>query len=344
MPGLTLNTGGAVANTSGYPPSSSTSQAPNTSTAANENTSHPSSPQRPTYSPITPPLKPTTFPARPTYTHSSHQDQVAIAPPPPEPINFHTNPDVLALKSAISILQMQRRRAEADMAKLSQVKTAALAEPEAFIQDLLTKRIGVEGERLFVGGVKSDEDQDSDSSSDSDEDMEGADPSAAGQQDPTTSAPPPGEQPAQSSIPTNANPAEPSATIKTEPGATSTEQPPPQPESSTQPQPQPQPQPQSRPESKPQPRPWSTVPKPQNVVRCPPINWSQYAIVGESLDKLHAEQQAAPSQGTPATLAPDGRYEHKGGGSGRQEKLIGVAAPYNPSKDQIQRKSKGVKR
>ncbi|KAI0189382.1 hypothetical protein EV127DRAFT_341248 [Xylaria flabelliformis] len=230
-----------------------------------------SSPVRPTYSPITPPLNATAFPPRPTYTHNSHVDATAAPPPPPEPIDFHSNPDVLALKSAISILQMQRRKAERDMAALDRVKSAALAEPEAFVRDLTTGQVRVEGEGLFVGSVK-DKDDDSDSDS-----------SSTTQEKPNIKADPDVERPG--------------------------------------------------------PPPWTQIPKPQNVVRCPPINWSQYAVVGESLDKLHNEQVRRPAQGTPATLTPEGRFEFKGG-DGKQEPYMGVAAPYAPGKDRIDGKSK----
>jgi hypothetical protein len=86
-------------------------------------------------------------------------------------------------------------------------------------------------------------------------------------------------------------------------------------------------------------RPWSSLPKPQNVVRCPPINWSQYAVVGDSLDKLHAEQLSHPPQGAPATLGPNGTYEFKARDE-KREKHPGVAAPYDPLKDKVDRKSK----
>ncbi|TRX93893.1 hypothetical protein FHL15_005275 [Xylaria flabelliformis] len=259
-----------------------------------------SSPVRPTYSPITPPLNATAFPPRPTYTHNSHVDATAVPAPPPEPIDFHTNPDVLALKSAISILQMQRRKAERDMAALDRVKSAALAEPEAFVRDLTTGRARVEGEGLFVGSVK-DRDDDSDSSSGSGSDNEG-DRSKDGDDETKhiKSDPTPRYRQATQEKPN----------IKADPDV-----------------------------ERPGPPPWTQIPKPQNVVRCPPINWSQYAVVGESLDKLHNEQMRRPAQGTPATLTPEGRFEFKGG-DGKQEPYMGVAAPYAPGKDKIDGKSK----
>ncbi|KAI0535738.1 hypothetical protein GGR58DRAFT_477944 [Xylaria digitata] len=251
-----------------------------------------SSPVRPTYSPITPPLNATAFPSRPTYTHSSHVDATAMPAPLPEAIDFDKNPDVLALRSAISILQMQRKKAERDMATLDHVKRAALAEPEAFLRDLTARRVHVEGEGLFVGSVK-DEDSDSDSSSEGDEP----------------------NHPHEETKHTQPHPA--------------TEETPNMKKSSD--------------AGRPGPPPWTSIPRPQNVVRCPPINWSQYAIVGESLDKLHNEQTQRPAQGTPATLMPEGQFEFKGGdggGVGKQERYIGVAVPYAPGKDKIDGSSK----
>lgn len=91
-------------------------------------------------------------------------------------------------------------------------------------------------------------------------------------------------------------------------------------------------------------RPWAAqpIPKAQDVVRCPPINWSQYAVVGESLDKLHAEQVTKPTQGTPAAVGAGGVYQFKGG-DGKQEEYPGVAAPYAPLRDKIEKKTKSKK-
>ncbi|KAI0508403.1 hypothetical protein F5B22DRAFT_404465 [Xylaria bambusicola] len=244
-----------------------------------------SSPVRPTYSPITPPLKATTFPPRPTHTHSSHVDATAAPAPAPAPIDFDSNPDVLALKSAISILQMQRRKAEKDMATLDRVKRTALAEPEAFVRDLTAGRIHVEGENPFASSAK---DEDSDSNDEDDND---------------------GDDSIQKKKDAKHFPAQPEMASASE-----------------------------KPSTKAVPQ-WVSIPKPQNIVRCPPINWSQYAVVGESLDKLHNEQVQRPAQGAPAVLTPDGRFEFKGGGDGKQERYIGVAAPYAPGKDKIDAKS-----
>lgn len=69
------------------------------------------------------------------------------------------------------------------------------------------------------------------------------------------------------------------------------------------------------------------IPSAQNVVRMPPVNWAKYHIVGESLDKLHEEQRARPSQGQPLRdedLRPRERAS---------ESVI--AAPYNPWVDKV---------
>ncbi|KAH6604721.1 hypothetical protein Trco_006428 [Trichoderma cornu-damae] len=228
--------------------------------------SRPSSPVPPPMSPITPTLPSAQLssdadrsagaealppaamaqqPSRSTLAHSQ-PSQVGMPPPASKPMEFETNPDVIALRSAISVLQMQKNRATADIQALSQIKNEAVEHPDEFIRDLAHGRIG-RGPQLDAG-----EDE------------------AA--------------------------------------------------------------------------RAWVAhpIPKAQDVVRCPPINWSQYAVVGESLDKLHAEQVARPTQGTPATVGVGGMYQFKGG-DGKQEEYPGVAAPYAPLKDKMEKKAKSRK-
>lgn len=225
------------------------------------------SPARPPVSPITPtlaPVRPAVHhapPDRPLLTHSQ-PDQTAIPAPAPQPIAFDSNPDVIALKSAISILQMQRQKATADIQVLNRAKEEAVHDPEAFIRDLSAGKVNSPSR-----GFQNDD------SDDSDDDA--------------------GEGPSKKSS-----------------------------------------------EQQPPPAAWATLPTPQNIVRCPPINWSQYAVVGDSLEKLHSEQVNRPSQGTPAVVGANGMYEFTAG-QGRQEKYPGVAAPYNPLHDKIDKKSRG---
>jgi hypothetical protein len=206
-------------------------------------------------------------PARQTFAYSSQpSQQIGIPPPPPEPIDFDSNPDVIALKSAISILQVQKRRATGDIQALNRVRDEALDDPESFVKDLVAGKVKPRDDFVF-GAADSD-----------DEGM---------------------EEQKLSNVRSHQQ------------------------------------------EEEPKQREWSSLPKPQDVVRCPPINWAQYAVVGESLDKLHVEQLSRPSQGSPAVFGSNGIYDIKDGG--KQEKYAGVAVPYAPGKDRIDRKSKSKK-
>ncbi|KAK4218741.1 hypothetical protein QBC37DRAFT_411429 [Rhypophila decipiens] len=353
MPGLTIATGGTpVAGATGSGTGSHPPQPLNPQPHAGRRGSRASraaSPSRPPVSPITPTLGPTHLPGaapatssispltagnnnnntipnfaqgRPVFTHSQ-PDQVAISQlPPAQPISFDDNPDVLALKSAISILQLQRARAQADMQALNQAKAAALADPAAFIADLTEGRVSMDGDPLMSGqsrraAAQADQDQDESSSSSSsssseDEDEEG-----------------------DSSMTNTKTKNKPQAKAKSP----------------------------QRKNSKPKPKtttPWQKLPKPQTVVRMPPINWSQYGVVGESLDKLHAGQLVAPASGTPLPLGPGGTFEFKAATEQmvrdeRQQQIQqqqqhhqtfqfqlpplkggpSIAAPYTPGRDKI---------
>ncbi|KAL0469108.1 hypothetical protein QR685DRAFT_445642 [Neurospora intermedia] len=230
---------------------------------------------------------------RPTFTHSQ-VDQVGIPPPPPQPIAFDDNPDVLALKSAITILQLQRQRATADIQALNRAKAAALSDPGAFVADLAAGRIGMDGDPLlngpgFTGDCSSDDDDDDeDGDEDGDEDMNSEGDSVDGEDD--------GEDDGAEVPSSSESPHDPDGDVSmSSAGAgnalsTST--------------------------LNCLSKTWRSLPKPQTVVRCPPINWAQYAIVGESLDKLHREQLTAPTLGAPAVLSVGGVYEFKGTAAG----------------------------
>lgn len=176
-----------------------------------------------------------------------------MLPPAPEPIDFSANPDVIALKSAISVLQVQRQRATADLQALSRAKDDAVRDPEDFVKDLVAGKVNApQSQGSALNGEDTDQSQ--------------------------------GDQ-----------------------------------------------------------KSWTTLPKPQDIVRCPPINWSQYAVVGESLDKLHAEQIQRPAQGSPAVTGPGGVFEFQGEAEGmaaqsRADRYIGVAAPYAPGRDKLKGK------
>ncbi len=265
---------------------------------------------------------------RPTFTHTTQSDQVGAAPPPAQPIDFESNPDVLALKSAISILQLQRARATADIQSLSRARDAAMANPQSFAADLAAGRVRAEGDPLLSGTRPaaresySHSDSDSDSESDSELDDTPQKQALSEPNPPTTDT-----DVSMADAPSNAP--KPKQKRKQRSSTATAAKPPA----------------------------WQTLPKPQTVVRCPPINWAQYGVVGDSLDKLHAEQVAAPTPGVPAVLGSGGgAFEFKagvvggdgGGGSSGGEparRLVGVAAPYNPLRDKLEKKSgKGARR
>jgi hypothetical protein len=173
----------------------------------------------------------------------------------------------LALKSAMSILQLQARNAENDIRNLARMKERALQDPEGFANAIASGNVKTKSDSLFNPSFSTDNDDDED------EDMEDAEEKEGKEKE------------------------------------------------------------------------WGSLPKPQNIVRCPPINWHKYAVVGESLDKLHEDQKARPSEGMPQILMPDGTL--RSGGEGyRRPADIGVAAPYAPGRDKIEKMStrKGGKR
>jgi len=352
MPGLTIAT-------DAHPAPATTAPRPIANprrASASSRTSPPPSPSRPPISPITPMLGPTQLPGagptgpgtststtaphhsipdfalgRPTFTHTTQTDQTGVAPPPAPPIDFDSNPDVLALKSAISILQLQRARATADIQSLSRAREAALGNPASFVADLQAGKVRVEGDPLFSGArATAPAESESESSSDSDSDSD-SEPEPERQ----------GETP--DSIPKPAAAAD---------GDTSMPDAPPNPTAKN-----PKQKGKQKPSPSAKPPAWQNLPKPQTIVRCPPINWAQYGVVGDSLDKLHAEQLAAPTPGAPAVLGSGGAYEFRagggdqaargsgsGGGGEQARRLVGVAAPYNPLRDKLEKKGKGGKR
>lgn len=82
---------------------------------------------------------------------------------------------------------------------------------------------------------------------------------------------------------------------------------------------------------------WERLPRSQNVVRCPTINWTQYAVVGDSLDKMHQDQLARPSEGMPQRFV-DGQYQFGGEGQRRPAYLGNVIdAPYTPGRDLVEK-------
>lgn len=73
--------------------------------------------------------------------------------PPPVPVRECSNPDAIALRAAMSVLQLQRQQALRDMQTLERQKEAAVADPEAFARAVAGGRIRARGMRGILGPV-----------------------------------------------------------------------------------------------------------------------------------------------------------------------------------------------
>jgi hypothetical protein len=202
-------------------------------------------PRRPSYSPVTP-----TFPDGISDAGARKEERPEfIDEPDPLPISLEENSDAIALKAALSILQMQKQQSQRDIKQLDKMKAAANTEPEAFIDALKAGKLSKAPPRAVIDVDDCDDDGD---------DVDGGNPS---------------------------NFIADSEKLNCDIGQ---------------------------------------FPNPQNVVRCPPINWAKYHVVGESLDKLHEEQRRRPEPGNPRRDEYGRPLEHV------------IAAPYRPSVDKLE--------
>ncbi|KAF7716603.1 Uncharacterized protein PECH_004413 [Penicillium ucsense] len=158
----------------------------------------PGTPPRPPYSPVTPvfahlntvaaanativppPLTPSptshTPPNRPSNHVPSQPPGVPAVfkpEPPPVPISESENPDAIALRSAISILQMQKQQTLRDIRSLDRLKEAAAADPEAFARELAGGRLRTE-DRGTVIQFSEDDAMDTDEENEQPEGFEGS--------------------------------------------------------------------------------------------------------------------------------------------------------------------------
>lgn len=196
----------------------------------------------------------------PKYDDSVNRNRRAVPPPQsipvirpepsPVPISESDNPDAIALRSAITVLQLQKQKALNDIKTLDELKRAAAADPEGFSRELIAGRLTQE-DRQSHSFIDTDL-QPGGEDDDDDDEMSAPDSSKFGK-----------------------------------------------------------------------------LPKPQNVVRMPPINWSKYQVVGESLDKMHEEQRNRPYAGAPRQDSSQRAPEHV------------IAAPYRPLTDKIESPGKG---
>ena len=80
---------------------------------------------------------------------------------------------------------------------------------------------------------------------------------------------------------------------------------------------------------------FAPVPTPQNIFRCPPINWAKYHVVGEALDRIHAEQIARPPTGDVVAGPGEVGGSNSGNGAQTRDPLYVLSAPYSPFQDRV---------
>lgn len=304
-----------------------------------------SSPVRPPIEPLSPILGPTRLatgeassskqtnapekPARKTFAHIQAATQY-VAQPAPKPISLEENPDAIALRAAISILQMQKRKAEGDLVALQKVKERANEDPEGFRDALVASEIPMTTDGLFnlSKEVVEDSSEDGDGEDDEEDDEEGEDEAEDEDVDDNETGPKRNgslreskseEDEEMMDVP-EVNDSDPEQKEDEDVGD-------PMADSS------------SRSSRREKAKKWPPIPARQNVVRMPAINWSQYAVVGESLDKLHEDQRKKPTDGVPQRMGPDGRVKAVEGGKQRSQPAV-IAAPYDPFKDKIEKADK----
>ncbi|KAL1794957.1 hypothetical protein ACET3X_006773 [Alternaria dauci] len=219
-------------------------------------------PDRPPVSPLTP-----TASAAQLAPVERTEPRPRPAPPPtatftPQPpsvaISETDNPDAIALRSAISLLQLQREKSKRDLKALEELKAAAVSDPQAFVKSLQEQR--AQASHSYHDILTPTLSHLADASS-----SHGQDTSSADMRKDSTHM-----------------------------------------------------------DAKPDPPKFPAIPQPQNIVRCPPINWEKYHIVGEPLDKIHEEQKKWPASAEPPRTK-----------SGQRAPPHSVTAPYSPFTDGI---------
>ncbi|KAL8676084.1 MAG: hypothetical protein Q9186_007360 [Xanthomendoza sp. 1 TL-2023] len=213
------------------------------------------SPTSPTFSPITPVMSNDL-----STQHAPHNERPQLPELPPlQPFAESENPDAIALRAAISVLQIQRQQALRDLVSLEQQKKLAAANPQAFVRAVASGAVKTRstGPSEFQTSFAS---LHSDSNEDEGEEQLGSD------------------------------------TVTPEQAAHSA---------------------------------FEDIPGPQNIVRCPPVNWAKYHVLGQPLDDLHEEQRRRPADGHTS----EDKVQLRG-----EEHVI--AAPYNPWKDRLEPRTK----
>lgn len=210
------------------------------------------SPTSPPFSPITPVMSNELPPESSQYQHASQPTEVL----PLQPFSESDNPDAIALRSAISILQIQRQQALRDLTTLEKQKKSAAADPKAFTTALMTGEV----KEVPTGPLSSRTSFRLPSDNVQKQNGERSESDTEAHKKTTRSA-------------------------------------------------------------------FGDIPGSQDVVRCPPINWAKYHVLGQPLDTLHEEQRRRPL---------DGQRSEDGQNRGEQHV---IAAPYDPFSDRLAPKS-----
>ena len=314
---LTIKPPQRPSTTSDSPVDPLTSSSRHTPVADDVNSTRSSSPVPPPASPLTPVVRPAVLsqpafdpattsldtkraqqsyghPTRPSIQYPPIQ---FIDQPPSLPFSGDDATDAIALRAAISSLQLQKKKAQDDIRALQSVKRQAIERPDEFYRHVLRGE-SIQGRgRYTMKAVDATEDEDED-----EEDLS---------VDANTTT----------GIAKAANPADLSALQHLRPDEVPDSQPSPGLLSSfgSAPASQPSPAPQSRVRQEAS---FPPIPQPQDVVRCPPINWAKYHIAGEPLERMHRQQQARPDNGM-------------GVGGYRSNRDSVVSAPYDPFRDRM---------
>ncbi|KAL4980928.1 hypothetical protein BDW66DRAFT_156068 [Aspergillus desertorum] len=157
-------------------------------------TSRPGTPPRPPYSPVTPvfshltpvqnpsatngttnsivppttspsprtQVPPTSYNTTPSSLTQPAPPAFAPEPPPAVPISESDNPDAIALRSAISILQLQKQQSIRDIRTLERMKEAVAEDPERFARELVNGRLTRKEQGGFIDFNHEEEDRDED--------------------------------------------------------------------------------------------------------------------------------------------------------------------------------------
>ena len=233
----------------------------------------------------------------------SSSSELPQVPRASEPIDLASNPDALALRATLTILQMQRQRAIEDMQTLDRQRAIAESHPEAFQRSLLTGEIktraqqhstllsiGSDGEGcglLDRGGISLESPQIMNEPEIRNRVVEDVD-LAMGETK---------EEKQEKHVDLPAAEVVDKSTDQDERtiGTAATINPLAD---------------------------FGVIPSPQEVVRCPPIEWAQYHVVGDVLDRMHAERQKKPDgENDYLLVAPYRPWTDKLGNPGKTRKL-----------------------